>query len=55
MGLKPVVEVETWLGLVEEGLKRFDNDAETYIRPMYWAEEADLGRCAQTLKPPDGV
>ena len=24
MGLKPVVEVETWLGLVREGLKRFE-------------------------------
>ena len=38
--LKPVVPVETWLGLALEGLQRFDPRAELYIRPMYWA---DLG------------
>jgi len=37
--LKPVVPVETWLGLTADGLKRFDPRAELYIRPMYWAEE----------------
>ena len=41
--LKPLVTVETWLGLVAEGLKRFDNSAELYIRPMYWAEEGAPG------------
>ena len=38
MYLKPEVTVETWLGLVREGLKRFDRNAALYIRPMYWAE-----------------
>jgi branched-chain amino acid aminotransferase len=36
--LKPVVSTETWIGLTQEGLKKFDKDAELYIRPMYWAE-----------------
>src|SRR5579864_3923819 len=38
MGLKPVVPVESWLGLVKDGLRRFEPKAELYIRPMYWAE-----------------
>jgi branched-chain amino acid aminotransferase len=37
--LKPVVPLETWLGLAHEGLKRFDAEAELYIRPMYWADQ----------------
>ena len=37
-GLKPTVSVEAWRGLVMEGLKRFGEGAELYIRPMYWAE-----------------
>ena len=37
MSLKPLVSTETWMGLVGEGRKRFDRDAELYIRPMYWA------------------
>jgi len=36
--LKPMVSTETWLGLVKDGMKRFDRDAALYIRPMYWAE-----------------
>jgi len=40
MGLKPIVPVATWLGLAREGLKRFDSDAELYVRPMYWPEDA---------------
>jgi branched-chain amino acid aminotransferase len=43
VGLKPLVTVEAWLGLAREGLKRFDNDAELYIRPMYWPEDATIG------------
>jgi branched-chain amino acid aminotransferase len=43
MCLKPDVAVETWVALVREGLKRFDRDAELYIRPMYWAEDAASG------------
>jgi branched-chain amino acid aminotransferase len=38
MLLKPMTSLDTWLGLAAEGLKRFDSDAELYIRPMYWAE-----------------
>src|SRR5579875_1604949 len=41
--LKPLVTTETWLALVREGLKRFDRNAELYIRPMYWAEEGAPG------------
>src|ERR1700742_971306 len=36
--LKPMVPTETWLGLVEEVMKRFDRNAALYIRPTYWAE-----------------
>jgi branched-chain amino acid aminotransferase len=39
LGLQPSVEVETMLGLVNDGLKRFSPDAAIYIRPMYWAEQ----------------
>ena len=46
MSLKPLVSTETWLGLAREGLKRFDRDAELYIRPMYWAEDAARRRGA---------
>lgn len=38
-GLRPVVDLETWLGLTAEGLKRFAPDAQLYIRPMYWADQ----------------
>ena len=27
LGLKPLVSTENWLGLVEDGMKRFDRDA----------------------------
>jgi len=43
MCLRPLVPTETWLALVREGLKRFDSDAELYIRPMYWAADAAGG------------
>ena len=43
MCLKPLVAKETWIGLVRDGLKRFERDAELYIRPMYWAEDAAGG------------
>ena len=43
MCLKPLVPVETWLTLAREGRKRFAADAELYIRPMYWAEDAAGG------------
>jgi branched-chain amino acid aminotransferase len=40
LGLKPVVPVEQWIELVQEGLKRFGPNPELYIRPMYWGERA---------------
>jgi branched-chain amino acid aminotransferase len=36
--LKPVVDTETWLALAREGMARFDDNAELYIRPMYWPQ-----------------
>ena len=41
--LKPLVPVDGWLELVADGLKRFDRNAELYIRPMYWAETGAPG------------
>jgi branched-chain amino acid aminotransferase len=41
--LQPQVSHETWLGLVADGLKRFDPNAALYIRPMYWAEAGAPG------------
>jgi branched-chain amino acid aminotransferase len=41
--LKPLVSLDTWMGLAKEGIKRFSGDAELYIRPMYWAETGSLG------------
>jgi branched-chain amino acid aminotransferase len=38
MLLKPVVSVETWVGLAREAVSRFDGSEALYIRPMYWAE-----------------
>jgi len=43
LGLKPIVPVETWIGLVHEGRKRFDHDAALCIRPKYWPEYAAAG------------
>jgi branched-chain amino acid aminotransferase len=43
MCLKPLVSTETWIGLARDGCKRFERDAELYIRPMYWAEDAAGG------------
>ena len=36
--LKPVVGADQWVGLVHDGVKKFDADAALYIRPMYWAD-----------------
>jgi branched-chain amino acid aminotransferase len=41
--LKPVVDVATWIELARDGVKRFAEDAELYIRPMYWAESGPPG------------
>lgn len=49
MCLKPVVGIETWLGLVREAMQRFERDDALYIRPMYWAEQGS----AKGLVQPD--
>jgi branched-chain amino acid aminotransferase len=36
--LKPLVSLETWVGLAHEGVAKFAKDAQLYIRPMYWGE-----------------
>jgi branched-chain amino acid aminotransferase len=43
LSLKALVSVDEWMGLVEDGLKRFDRNAALYIRPMYWAETGPPG------------
>jgi len=40
LSLKPVVPVDTWIGLTADGMTRFAKDTALYIRPMYWAEHA---------------
>jgi branched-chain amino acid aminotransferase len=49
MFLKPVVSQERWMGLVRDGIKRFEKSDALYIRPMYWAEEGS----PRGLVPPD--
>lgn len=39
MLLEPLLSVEEWRTLVDEGLRKFAPDAQLYIRPMYWAED----------------
>lgn len=43
MHLKPTQTVETIMGLVQDGLKRFSSKEAVYIRPMYWADEGGQG------------
>jgi branched-chain amino acid aminotransferase len=43
LGLKPTQSVETIMGLVKGGLKRFRSKEAIYIRPMYWAEDGGVG------------
>jgi branched-chain amino acid aminotransferase len=42
LGLKPTHTVETMMGLVKDGLKRFESNEAIYIRPMYWAEDGGV-------------
>lgn len=50
LGLKPTQSVDTMMGLVKDGLKRFKSKEAVYIRPMYWA---DAGGAAGSGIPPD--
>lgn len=42
LGLAPTQSVETMMGLVADGLKRFVSKDAIYIRPMYWAEDGGV-------------
>ena len=37
-GIKPVIDLDTWLGLARDGIARFAPGSELYIRPMYWPQ-----------------
>ncbi len=39
LGLEPTLKAGEIVELVQDGLTKFDKNAEVYIRPMYWAEE----------------
>jgi branched-chain amino acid aminotransferase len=41
--LQPLVSVEEWMALTDDGRRRFPPDADLYIRPMYWAEAGGPG------------
>jgi len=43
MGMNPTVTPEDMVALVKEGLSKFADDAEVYIRPMYWSTEGVAG------------
>lgn len=38
IGLQPVVDLDTWLGLTRDGISRFPAGSELYVRPMYWPQ-----------------
>ena len=42
LGLEPTQSVESIMGLVADGLKRFESNEAIYIRPMYWAEDGGV-------------
>jgi branched-chain amino acid aminotransferase len=46
MALDPVVSHETWMELAADGLRKFDDRAELYIKPMYWAERTGYATVA---------
>ena len=43
LGLKATQNSETIVGLVREGVKKFDGKTALYVRPMYWAEYEGAG------------
>lgn len=51
MMLKPTQSVETMLGLVKDGLKKFRSKEAVYIRPMYWADEGGLAGSSIPANP----
>ncbi len=51
MSLKPTQSVETIMGLVADGLKRFGSKDAVYIRPMYLAEDGGVGGSSIPANP----
>ena len=43
LGLKPTLSGGEIEALTFEGLKKFEPGTDVYIRPMYWAEDSDIG------------
>lgn len=43
LSLKPTQTVDVMMGLVKDGLRRFESNEAVYIRPMYWADEGGVG------------
>ncbi|WP_176085638.1 branched-chain amino acid aminotransferase [Martelella sp. HB161492] len=43
LGLIPTLSASDIEALTREGLKKFAPGTDVYIRPMYWAEESDVG------------
>ena len=48
LALKPTFTGAEIAGLTMDGLAKFDAGTDVYIRPMYWAEDSDVG-----VLPPD--
>lgn len=43
LNLKATQSVDTMMGLVKDGIRRFKSKDAIYIRPMYWAEDGGVG------------
>ena len=43
LGLEPFLSGEEIAGLSRDGLRKFEPGTDVYIKPMYWAEEGDVG------------
>lgn len=52
MDLNPTMTVEEMIGLVKEGMKKFDSDTTLYVKPMYWGEAEGFGAI---MTDPDSV
>ncbi len=50
LSLRPSHSIEEIMGLVSDGLPRFQSKEAIYIRPMYWAEDGGVGGSSV---PPD--
>jgi branched-chain amino acid aminotransferase len=52
MGLRATQSMDTILGLVKDGVKKFDGKTALYVKPMYWAESEGPG---SIMPDPDGT